>query len=98
MRADIPATINLLERAVRLLPEDDPEAVALYPELGAAMVDGGDLHGSESLYRTAEDLGDERTVLRARLGRIWLGGSEPLTRMPSALRKLRCITPGASRC
>ena len=36
-RADIPATINLFERAVQLLPDGDSEAVALYPDLAAAI-------------------------------------------------------------
>jgi class 3 adenylate cyclase/tetratricopeptide (TPR) repeat protein len=71
-RADIPATINLLERAVRLLPKGDPEAIALYPELGTAITEGGDLHRPEELFRTAEELGDRGTMLRARLRLIWL--------------------------
>jgi class 3 adenylate cyclase/tetratricopeptide (TPR) repeat protein len=71
-RADIPATINLLERAVRLRPEADPEAIALYPELANAIMDGGDLHKPEELFRIAEALGDEGTKLRARLRLTWL--------------------------
>jgi class 3 adenylate cyclase len=71
-RADIPATINLLERAVRLLPERDPDAVALYPDLAVAIAEGGDLHRPDDLYRIAEELGDEATELRARLRRISL--------------------------
>jgi tetratricopeptide (TPR) repeat protein len=71
-RSDIPATINLLERAVSLLPERDPEAVALYPDLALAIAEGGDLHRPDELYRVAEELGDEPTALRARQRRIWL--------------------------
>ena len=71
-RADVHATINLLERAVRLLPEGDRDAVALYPDLAEAIADGGDLERPEELYRAAEELGDEATALRARLRRIWL--------------------------
>jgi tetratricopeptide (TPR) repeat protein len=74
-RADIPATINLLERAVELLPEADPEAVALYPDLASVIEESGDLQRAEPLYRTAEELGDEATALRARLRRIWLEAS-----------------------
>ena len=78
-RADIPATINLLTRAVALLPDGDAGAVALYPDLGLAVAEGGDLRRAEELYRTAEDVGDERTALRARQRRMWLqtlrGGS-----------------------
>jgi class 3 adenylate cyclase/tetratricopeptide (TPR) repeat protein len=72
-RADAHATINLLERAIRLLPEGDPDAAALYPDLAAAIVDEGDLDRAEQLYRAAEELGDERTALRARLRQTWLG-------------------------
>jgi hypothetical protein len=71
-RADIPATINLLERAVRLLPEGDGESVALYPDLAAAMAEGGDLRRPAELYRAAEELGDQATALRARVGRLGL--------------------------
>ena len=71
-RSDVHATINLLERAVRLLPEDDPEAVALYPELGTAIADGGDLEAPAVLYRKAEELGDPVTSVRARVRLVWL--------------------------
>jgi class 3 adenylate cyclase/tetratricopeptide (TPR) repeat protein len=71
-RADIPATINLLERAVRLLPEKDADAVALYPDLAFAISEAGDLERPEELYGAAEALGDEKTALRARLRRLWL--------------------------
>jgi class 3 adenylate cyclase/tetratricopeptide (TPR) repeat protein len=71
-RADTPATISLLERAVRLLPDRDPDAVVLYPDLASAIADGGDLERADELYRAAEELGDEATTLRARLRRIWL--------------------------
>jgi class 3 adenylate cyclase/tetratricopeptide (TPR) repeat protein len=71
-RADVPATINLLERAVRLLDDDEADAVALYPDLALALSEGGDLQRAEELYGIAEERGDERTKLRARLGRLWL--------------------------
>ncbi|HKY12742.1 MAG TPA: adenylate/guanylate cyclase domain-containing protein [Gaiellaceae bacterium] len=71
-RADIPATINLLERAVRLLPDNDPAAIAIYPDLALAVGEGGDLQRPEELYRTAEELGDPATALIARQRRLWL--------------------------
>jgi class 3 adenylate cyclase len=71
-RADVPATTNLLERAVRLLPDGDPDAVVIYPDLAAAVAEGGDLRRAADLNRTAEELGDEATALRARLLRIWI--------------------------
>lgn len=66
------ATINLLERAVGLLPDGDPEAVALLPDLGEAIAESGDLARPAGFYRTAEELGDELTALRARMRRIML--------------------------
>ena len=71
-RADVPATIHLLDRAVSLLPDGDREAVALYPDLGTALMESGDLRRPEQLFRDAERLGDETTALRARLERTWL--------------------------
>jgi class 3 adenylate cyclase/tetratricopeptide (TPR) repeat protein len=71
-RADVPATINLYERAVKLLPEDDVDAVALLPDLAFAIFEGGDLQRAEELYRAAEGADHEATALRGRLGRLWL--------------------------
>ena len=71
-RSDVHATINLLDRAVRLLPDGDREAVALYPDLGAALAEGGDFQRPKELYRAAEKLGDEATASLARVRRLWL--------------------------
>jgi class 3 adenylate cyclase/tetratricopeptide (TPR) repeat protein len=70
-RADIPATINLLERAARILPDGDRAAAALYPDLGSAVAESGDLRRADELFRAAEELGDERTELIGRQRRIW---------------------------
>jgi AAA ATPase domain len=71
-RADVPATINLLERVVRLLPDGDADAVALYPDLATAVADTGNFERAEELYRAAEGLRDRATALRARVRRTWL--------------------------
>jgi class 3 adenylate cyclase/tetratricopeptide (TPR) repeat protein len=71
-RADVHATLNLFERAIRLLPENDPEAVALLPDLAVAITESGDLRAPLELYLRAEALGDERTALRARIRRMFL--------------------------
>jgi class 3 adenylate cyclase/tetratricopeptide (TPR) repeat protein len=71
-RADVHATINLFERSAGLLPDGDADAVALYPELGLAIADGGDPDRAEELYRAAVEFGDEATALRARIRSIWL--------------------------
>jgi class 3 adenylate cyclase/tetratricopeptide (TPR) repeat protein len=78
-RADVAATMNLLERAVDLLPEGDQEAVALYPDLGAAIAESGDFDRPSELFRAAEELGDAATALRGRMRqivhRVMRGGS-----------------------
>jgi class 3 adenylate cyclase/tetratricopeptide (TPR) repeat protein len=71
-RADVHATVNLLERAVRLLPDGDADAVAVYPDLAAGVAEGGDLRRAEELFRIAEEHGDSAAALRARLRRSWL--------------------------
>jgi class 3 adenylate cyclase/tetratricopeptide (TPR) repeat protein len=71
-RADIPATINLLERAVQLLPDGDADSIAIYPDLALAVSEAGDLQRPADLYRAAEERGDPATALIARQRRIWL--------------------------
>jgi class 3 adenylate cyclase/tetratricopeptide (TPR) repeat protein len=71
-RGDVHATINLLERAVRLLPEGEDEALALYPDFGSALVEAGDLERSVPLFEAAANAGDEPTALRGRLRRLWV--------------------------
>ena len=51
------ATIHLPRTAVSLLPDGDREAVALYPDLGTALMESGDLRRPE--HFDAERLGDE---------------------------------------
>jgi class 3 adenylate cyclase/tetratricopeptide (TPR) repeat protein len=95
-RSDVPATINLLERAVRLLPDEDLEAVALYPDLATATWEAGDLQRAEELFRAAEERGTERISLRGRLGRLWL---ELLRGAPqaAAVARLEAIVDEAER-
>jgi class 3 adenylate cyclase/tetratricopeptide (TPR) repeat protein len=66
-RADVSATINLLERAVVLLPDGDADAVALYPDLGAAIAESGDFDRPVELFRVAAERGDAATALRGRV-------------------------------
>jgi class 3 adenylate cyclase/tetratricopeptide (TPR) repeat protein len=95
-RRDVHATINLLERAVRLLPEDDPAAVSLYPDLGDAIIAAGDLRSPEELYQAAEALGAPETALRARLRRIWLSQlrADP---MPATVARLGDVVAEAEQ-
>jgi len=70
-RADAPAAVNLLSRAVDLVPD----ATDLACELGVALnVRGESAHGTEVLTQAAERAaraGDERLELRARMERIF---------------------------
>jgi class 3 adenylate cyclase len=52
-RDDMPAAVNLLERATALLPPDDPALGALMPELGAALTDAGRLADAEAVLDSA---------------------------------------------
>jgi DNA-binding SARP family transcriptional activator len=70
-RGETPATLNLLERATKLLPEHDPHRLELLCELGTAIRSGGNLSAAEeALAEAAESAvvcGDRRLELRARL-------------------------------
>jgi class 3 adenylate cyclase len=70
-RADTPATVNLLKRAVGLLPRDDPAAAELLCELGIAQRSVGEIDAGELTLRDAEaratEFRNRRVELRARL-------------------------------
>jgi DNA-binding SARP family transcriptional activator len=70
-RGDAPAAVNLLTRAVDLLPEKDAFRFELMCELGVASRGAGDLGGAESILScaavTAREVGERRFELRARL-------------------------------
>jgi class 3 adenylate cyclase/tetratricopeptide (TPR) repeat protein len=95
-RTDIHATTNLLERAVALLPEDDPDAIALYPTLAFALGEAGDLERPTELYRIAEERGDARTSLLARIRRITLD-LEKAASMRDAVEPMRAAIADAER-
>ena len=72
-RGDVRAAINLLDRTVALLPDDDPMRSRSLPDLGAALDLGGDLSRAESVFAEAmavgRDQGDSHVELRAIIGR-----------------------------
>jgi DNA-binding SARP family transcriptional activator len=70
-RADVPATTNLLGRAVDLLPVDNPERRELLCELAVAVRNTGDFERVEEILeeavRAAVAADDRRVELRARV-------------------------------
>jgi DNA-binding SARP family transcriptional activator len=70
-RADTPAAINLLARAVRLLPSDDPAGAYVLCELGVAQRSIGDVGTGAAMLgeaiRRAESARDRGIELRSRI-------------------------------
>jgi len=70
-RGDAAAAARLLERALALLPPDDPARATLRVILGAVLVDAGRLADADqhlaAAIALAEEDGDPRTVARARV-------------------------------
>jgi len=75
-RGDVPAAVRLLERAVSLLPPDDPARALADTGLGAALMEAGRLDQAsralEDAGRIAVAAGDERLAARARVQRLLL--------------------------
>ena len=73
-RGDMPAAVNLLERAASLLEKGDTPHVPVVVDLGIALRERGDLREAESVLGTAveaaEEAGDETLAERARLERM----------------------------
>jgi tetratricopeptide (TPR) repeat protein len=76
-RGDVPARVNLLSRAVALLPLDDRLRVELLPELGTSLTGMGHFAKAEVVLAeaitAAADADDARAEARARLARAELG-------------------------
>jgi class 3 adenylate cyclase/tetratricopeptide (TPR) repeat protein len=72
-RGDMPASANLLNRAIALLPEADGERVELLCDLAEALLDLGELEAAEEASRQAIAggtlLGDERLIAAGGLAR-----------------------------
>jgi class 3 adenylate cyclase/tetratricopeptide (TPR) repeat protein len=83
-RGDLPATINLLRRAVTLLQPNDPVRLELLLEVAEALLEAGE--GEEAWQRMAEaeqaatELADPRLTARVRVARLNLevyGSDDP---------------------
>jgi DNA-binding SARP family transcriptional activator len=70
-RGDLPAGASLLERAVSLLPPDDPARSVLLPTLGVALLESGRLEAADRILKEAIDRAtaenDPRVEARARV-------------------------------
>lgn len=73
-RDDLPAAVNLLERATSLLPEDDAAQGGLRPKLGTALTEAGRLTEAEEALdgaiAQAARSGDDGALAHAELGRL----------------------------
>ena len=75
-RSDLPAAVNLLERAEALLPRDAPARAELLPSLGAALTEAGRLSDADRVLEAAIDCSrgneDERLEAHAVVEQLFL--------------------------
>ena len=73
-RIDLPAAINLLERAAALLPADGAARALLEIDRGAALTDAGRLEEADTLLATVEErmAGDPRVAANASVERLFV--------------------------
>lgn len=75
-RGDVPATVNLLQRARRVLPTADVDRPRLLAELGSTLVDAGRYDDAGTVLSEAlscaQERGDEAAVATADLAGLWL--------------------------
>jgi predicted ATPase len=76
VRGDMNATANLLLRATSLLPPKDPQRLALFPDLGEALMQLGEFDQAESLLEdavaTAEVAGERTLAANAQLVNVFV--------------------------
>jgi class 3 adenylate cyclase/tetratricopeptide (TPR) repeat protein/predicted Ser/Thr protein kinase len=79
-RLDLPASINLLERAADLLPADSPERALLEIDLGSALTEAGRLEEADRLLAAVEErmATDGRVTANARVQRLFVAYSRDL--------------------
>lgn len=97
-RGDMSGAANLLQRAIALLPREDPDRAAVLPDLAVALVETGEFAKAESAIADALDVAgrrnDEAVYWYARLERVRLRVlSEPEGIYQQALRDTEQATP-----
>jgi class 3 adenylate cyclase/tetratricopeptide (TPR) repeat protein len=98
-RGDLPAGVNLLDRAVALLPDDDPACAAMIPELGLALVQLGRLADAEDILsraaaraRTAGDAVAEAHAVTARFfARVQVASETAVAELKQRFDELRQV-------
>jgi tetratricopeptide (TPR) repeat protein len=92
-RGDVAATIELLERAIELLPEEDSRERRLLFTLGAALYDAADLQRSDAVLARAiaeaDAAGDEGASALAAAGLVTVRNSTRSTEVADAVRELK---------
>jgi class 3 adenylate cyclase/tetratricopeptide (TPR) repeat protein/predicted Ser/Thr protein kinase len=87
-RIDLPAAINLLERAAALLPVDSTERALLEVDRGAALAEAGRLEEADALLAGVEGrmAGDRRVAANAGVERLFVRYSLDLEGVLAALK------------
>ena len=97
-RGDVRAAVNLLDRTVALLADDDPDRSRMLLDLGTALDLSGDLNRAESIFAEAiavgDEYGDRQVEQRATIGRLSLRmRTKPEGRTAEAQRALEAAIP-----
>ncbi|HZR92728.1 MAG TPA: adenylate/guanylate cyclase domain-containing protein [Gaiellaceae bacterium] len=96
-KGDLNAAVNLLERAVELVPVEGPGGPELATELGLALRDAGELARAEQVLARAETAartaGDRRAELAAAVQRIQVDFLADPARTDELLDELETILP-----
>jgi class 3 adenylate cyclase/tetratricopeptide (TPR) repeat protein len=92
-RGDLPAQVNLLSRALVLLPPGDAARLELLPELGTSLMWTGDLAKAEGVLAEAivgaDAAANARAGARARLARVELGSTTGSVGVPELRREAK---------
>jgi predicted ATPase/class 3 adenylate cyclase len=95
-RRDVAAALNLLPRALELLPDDHPQRGALMTGLAQALIDRGELREAADLLDRAAAVaeGDPAGAAHAHLSRLWLQlYTEPEGKTETIRREVERILP-----
>lgn len=103
-RGDLPAGINLLQRAIALIPDDEPARGAMLPELGIALVQLGRLgeaedtltSAAERAQATGELVAEAHAVTARFFVRVQVASETAVTELDERFEELRRVFTQAS--